>query len=981
MSRTIPSILTVLSLLLGLWGKSQPTAISDALQVKIMEDETQYLDVGILLQDRVPVRGLYGQWKKLRPDLDRRNRELIQRLKARARQTQGLLLDRLGRLDHLSHLRPFWITNVIFCRVRADVLREIDLLPGVDMIFEEGKIQQDDLKDVGKFASGLPNGKETGLAVIGAPALWNMGYRGYGTKVLNIDSGIDGDHPALRRQYLGRRKDKHLAWFDPTFRYSQPRSCDWHGTHTLGTILGLDPHTNDTIGVAFEAEWMAANATCPGRSTADVIETFQWAMDPDGDSTTRSDIPDVINNSWTDAGLNDECQSFLYQEVFTALEASGVALVFSAGNTGPASNSIPPPKNINLDQVNTFAVGVINGNSPQLNLISFSARGPSDCGASGSLAIKPEVVAPGFQIRSAHQGGGYRSRSGTSMAAPHVSGALLLLKQAFPDLPGYELKQALYQTALDLGPSGEDNDYGRGLVQVGAAFEYLIFRGNTPAPATSDYDISLKIASHTDPPFCGDTLLPSFVVYNKGQKEVRSLQLRFALDAKLRSLSWAGSLMPGDSLRLNLSPRALDKGRHLLWVEVSLDKSLGEVALLDNRIEKDFFSYSPILPEIFAPTFCREADAALKAEGVGSGEIHWYDSRGNQVGTGSRIWYGKIEAPDEWEVAIFPEVRAGLEIPNVAEGVFSADSSFSIQFDAKQPFKLEEVRVYAKGAEHRTFILKDGEGNTLYSARKWVGDGTQIITLNWDIAPGMDYTFQLSAEHPFFRQATGASYPQEVDGVLRINAAGGGREAYGYFYDWKISYELPCSRKKVALRLKNGNMKADFRVEAQESYYSPTDSLKFWDESDPGKNWAWDFGDGKGSQLQHPTHLFEEPGEYLIYQWVEGKDGCTDAHQERIEVTERLLSTQTPEVEDGWKIYPNPASDIIYLEKENKAGYRGDIEVSLMNPFGKVLARYKLSPMGGRYPLDLGRLSKGLYLLQVESVSGRSFLRCYFMGD
>src|SRR5690606_18118712 len=91
------------------------------------------------------------------------------------------------------------------------------------------------------------------------------------------------------------------------------------------------------------------------------------------------------------------------------------------------------------------------------------------CGGTGSLLIKPEVSAPGTNVRSAYPGGGYANLTGTSMASPHVAGAIALLKQFAPTLTGKQIKLALYNTAIDLGTPGEDNTYGTGLIDVYAA--------------------------------------------------------------------------------------------------------------------------------------------------------------------------------------------------------------------------------------------------------------------------------------------------------------------------------------------------------------------------------------------------------------------------------------------------------------------------------------------------------------------------------
>jgi len=76
------------------------------------------------------------------------------------------------------------------------------------------------------------------------------------------------------------------------------------------------------------------------------------------------------------------------------------------------------------------------------------------------------------------------------MASPHVAGAIALLKQAFPDLTGTQLKYALYNTAVDLGDPGEDNTYGKGLIDVYAAFLYLANRDSVPPTQITNLQVT-----------------------------------------------------------------------------------------------------------------------------------------------------------------------------------------------------------------------------------------------------------------------------------------------------------------------------------------------------------------------------------------------------------------------------------------------------------------------------------------------------------
>jgi len=339
-----------------------------------------------------------------------------------------------------------------------------------------------------------PGSAEIGLRVVNAHKLWEMGLTGAGRLVMTRDTGVDGNHPALAWRWRGNHVPWNWAWKGTG---SFPSDSDDHGTHTMGTLTGLDTLTQDTIGVAFEAEWMAASFSVSS------ISAFQWAMNPDGNTSTTDDMPDVISNSWGIQNSTGGCRQSTYASIFNSVEAAGIAIVFSAGNEGSGSQTITGPKNINTNLVNSWATGNIDGNTATYPIRSSSSRGPSGCGGTGSLLIKPEAVAPGTNVRSSVPGGGYGTKSGTSMSCPHVSGVLTLLKQAFPNKTGHEIKLALYHTAKETPSdlfandpgempgevSGEDHTFGNGLIDAFAAYEYLVGVPNIPDDLSvySDY--------------------------------------------------------------------------------------------------------------------------------------------------------------------------------------------------------------------------------------------------------------------------------------------------------------------------------------------------------------------------------------------------------------------------------------------------------------------------------------------------------------
>jgi bacillopeptidase F len=337
------------------------------------------------------------------------------------------------------------------------------------------------------------NGREPGLTTIQAPLLWARGYTGKGRRALLMDTGVWPQHPALRGKFLGYRLGLDQAWL----AYDEPMPADKsgnHGTHVVGTILGLDTATKDTIGAAFGAYYLATDPIVTNlalvRSWTQLMQAFQWALNPDGDTSTTNDIPDVINNSWgrANAGFDSVCQAPVVAQALLAVEAAGIANVFSAGNNGPGAYTMGVPAQVVYDTLNVFSVGALE---PTNALAGFSSNGPSRCGTDSLGIIKPEVSAPGVNIRSADGPAGYGQKSGTSMASPHVSGAVLLLKEAFPQVSGRQILNALYQTAMDLGPAGEDHLFGRGLIQTDAAFQFLASRYAVQPPQHAGPDLAI----------------------------------------------------------------------------------------------------------------------------------------------------------------------------------------------------------------------------------------------------------------------------------------------------------------------------------------------------------------------------------------------------------------------------------------------------------------------------------------------------------
>ncbi len=430
-------------------------------------------------------------------------------------------------------------------------------------------------------------GHEPGLEAIKAPFMWNLGYTGLGTKLYTVDTGVWTIHPAISRQWRGNFLPETHNWkpFDSEIPADK---SDAHGTHVTGTVLGLDTATNDTIGVAFNASYMASDPIVEDAADIkplfNILGAFEFALNPDGDDNTSDDVPHVICNSWGigDSVLLDLCTATFVEGLYQALDAAGIAVEFSAGNEGPGPGTVSLPQFVTLDSLTIFTVGALDANTPENTIADFSSRGPTPCDVSADLKIKPEVSAPGVNIRSSVQQDQYALYSGTSMAGPHVAGAVLLLKEAFPYLSGRDILNALYQSATDLGAVGEDNTYGNGIINLEAAYNFLA-TNNTPVPPnTSPFDIAVE--SIITPAYaCAQIVTAKAVIVNYGTTPVSGATLQVKLNfINAGTFDWNGTLNPGERDTVDLPQLGASIGRNELIVTASLFIDVLEKNTLNN---------------------------------------------------------------------------------------------------------------------------------------------------------------------------------------------------------------------------------------------------------------------------------------------------------------------------------------------------------------------------------------------------------------
>lgn len=682
------------------------------------------------------------QFKQNQVPLEDRPRLIIRKLTNQAQASQQNLLNELREtfFNEIDDVQPFWIVNMIVLQAKRNAIEFISEYPGVAIVaLEESRIQMNEYIQISESNSPKSvGGSEPGLIAINAPALWAMGYTGKGQVVYDYDTGVWPQHPAFADRFMGNFYPLEQSWLgyyreEPTGIYSS------HGTHTLGTMAGLDTSTNDTIGCAFNAYWIACDhirGTVPELPPiTDMVLAFEWALNPDGDPSTTHDIPDVINNSWRwyDNGDTAYCGGFVVN-LMNTIEAAGIANVFSGGNFGPSNTTISSPQRINTSDVNTFSVGSVNGNTSfPYPISSFSSRGPKQCPGSGSLAIHPEVVAPGQNVRSAWGKDGYNSISGTSMAAPHVSGACLLLKEAFPMVSGEEILRALYQTATDLGTVGEDNTFGMGIIDCLAAFDHLALTHTPVDPNNIAYDIAIiEVNNPSDQEVtCANSFSPSVTILNLGDSTITDLIILDSILGSGNTTSWSGTLLSGEQTTINLPTiNVSNTGPNVYQVIVSIaDSTSQDIDLYNNRRMVRF----NVRPELSLP-FLEKFENGITADWLIRNEDDQY---GWETDSTEGLNWNAISATMQhfWYNPIGNQVDELLS-PNLSTGV---GSNLFLKFDRAY----EDINSTPKQDTLAIYLSTDcGQTWPHKVFEKWGSNLATIDTVNLSFTPTASHHWQ-----------------------------------------------------------------------------------------------------------------------------------------------------------------------------------------------------------------------------------------------
>ena len=410
-------------------------------------------------------------------DKVRQRRAIEELLKPLAEASQADLLARLNQASaagQAENIRPLWIHNVIGVQATPQVIAQIADRADVAYVHYDHPRGLEVLPIL-PADGGTISEVECGVALMNAPRVWSeLGFTGRGVVVGIIDTGACITHPDLANQIWtnpgeiagNNIDDDQNGYIDDihgwNFESNNKDISDFnsHGTHTSGTVVG-DGTNGTQTGMAPDAELMILKFWNSFSGEQSVWDSIQYGVDNGADVLTAS-------LGWPHSTNPDRPT---WRAVCENAMAAGVVVVFAAGNEG---NCCPPTDSVRTpgDVPDMITVGATDCSDA---IASFSSRGPITWQNIPPYndfpyppgKIKPTICAPGVNTKSTYfDCRGYALLSGTSMATPHIAGAIALMLEANPALDHFATKEILKATAVDLGTPGEDNTFGSGRVDA-----------------------------------------------------------------------------------------------------------------------------------------------------------------------------------------------------------------------------------------------------------------------------------------------------------------------------------------------------------------------------------------------------------------------------------------------------------------------------------------------------------------------------------
>jgi serine protease AprX len=432
---------------------------------------------------------------------------VYKKLQETAQNTQRDLISDLK--NDLIDYQSFYLVNMVVAQMTSDQIISYASREEVQSLIADGVLQQEELIRLPELPIGNQRAPIWNLQTIGAPTVWNQGYKGQNVVVGGQDTGYAWEVGTIKNKYRGwdgNMANHNYNWHDAIkaqnpmtpagnpcgLNLTSPCDDDNHGTHTMGTMVGDVDNNGNEIGVAPDARWIGCRNMEEGYGTLTTYtECFQWFLAPYPigglpNQGIPDSMPHVINNSWSCPTI-EGCDNTNWEVMRLAVEnlkLAGCVVVVSAGNSGSSCHTVNTPAAIFGD---SYSVGATASNN---TIASFSSRGTVT--VDGSNRIKPDISAPGVGIRSCLKNGTFANYNGTSMAGPHVAGVVALMISANPALEGEvdKIQEIINQTAIHQttaqtcggipGTNIPNNTFGYGIVNAAAAVDMILPSNYTP---------------------------------------------------------------------------------------------------------------------------------------------------------------------------------------------------------------------------------------------------------------------------------------------------------------------------------------------------------------------------------------------------------------------------------------------------------------------------------------------------------------------
>jgi subtilisin family serine protease len=484
-------------------GQEGPGATANKIEPWVIAHTAngQQAELMVVLVDQVDLRPAAALATK-----NEKSRYVHDALWNKSQAAQGPILQWLR--ERGLEYRSFYIVNGILVKGSREVAEALAARPDVARVEGNPQIRNVLPQPITTVEAPsqpeTPNAVQSNINYTHAPQVWARGFTGRGLVIGTADTGVRWTHNALKSHYRGwsgTTANHNYNWHDSVHNSAAnpcgnnanaPCDDQGHGTHTIGTAIGDDGMGNQ-IGMAPSAKWIGCRNMDQGSGTpARYIECMEFflAPYPVGGTPAQGDptlAPDITTNSWT-CPPAEGCSVNTLRAAVEAQQAAGIMMVAAAGNQGPGCSTLLSPPSFYQA---SYTVGALTTGTD--TIAPFSNRGSVT--VDGSHRLKPDITAPGTDIRSSLNTSdtAYGTMTGTSMATPHIAGAVALLWSARPefrhhiDVSRTAINDAavhILSGACDGGHSvTPNNTYGHGRVNILAAV-------TQPAPILESYDFN-----------------------------------------------------------------------------------------------------------------------------------------------------------------------------------------------------------------------------------------------------------------------------------------------------------------------------------------------------------------------------------------------------------------------------------------------------------------------------------------------------------